>query len=75
MTRDVQLHATACRDCENVGFGENDVCEQCKSNNVFQVDFVNALARHLSLTYAVLDYIDELPGLTLNGHVAAMLRY
>lgn len=75
VTRDIQMKATACRSCENVSAGKHKSCDQCKSKEVFEVDFVDALVRHLKLTAASLDFVDELPGLSRNGHVAAMLRY
>ncbi len=73
--RDLKLDATACRSCDCVTNEKQDTCPQCHSNDVFVVDYVNALARHLEMSSATLDFVDPIKGLQKAGGVAAMLRY
>lgn len=75
VTRDVKLPAAKCRDCEHVDAGDSSTCSACHSHNVFPVDLVDALARHLELTSATLNFVDEIKGLVRVGHVGALLRY
>lgn len=75
VTRDAKLVATKCRGCEEVTTGENNSCKSCGSNEVFAIDYIDALARFLELSSAELHFADPIPGLTKCGHVAAMLRY
>ncbi len=75
VTRDARPKATQCRDCDDVQAGQPPRCESCGSDNVFPVDAIDALARHLELTSATIDFVDPIKGLTRCGDVAAMLRY
>lgn len=74
-TRDAQLRATKCKECENIASGKRDSCPACKSQDVFSVDYIDALARQLELTSARLDFVDSIPALVKRGHVGALLRY
>lgn len=75
VTRDLRNKATMCRGCETVHAGVNDTCKTCGSSDVFEVDYVDALARQLELTSAELEFVDPVKGLTKVGDVAALLRY
>ena len=75
VTRDVKIRGTRCRDCENITTEEVDRCPTCGSESIFGEDLIDELARQLELTGAEADFVDELPGLTRVGHVAALLRY
>jgi peptide chain release factor subunit 1 len=74
-TRDIRIKATKCRDCEDVVANPTDTCPSCHSHNVFPIDYLDALARHLELTSAKLDFVDEIESLSKVGHVGALLRY
>lgn len=75
VTRKAKIVATKCRDCEDTKTGKNTSCKACGSKNVFSIDFIDALARHLELTSADIHFVDPIPGLTKCGDVAAMLRF
>ena len=75
VTRDAKVRATRCRACENVYAGENERCEACGSEDVFTLDLVDSLARHLELSSAEIEFADPIPGLGEAGDVAALLRY
>lgn len=74
-TRDIRLKASKCRDCEDVVAGDTDTCVSCHSHNVFPIDYLDALARHLELTSATLNFVDPIKPLAKAGHVGARLRY
>jgi peptide subunit release factor 1 (eRF1) len=75
VTRDARIAGTQCRKCENLVHGTPQTCQQCGSGSVFEVDLVDALTRQVELTSGEVDYVDEIPGLSKVGHVAALLRY
>lgn len=75
VTRDASLPGTQCRDCEHLVHGTPQTCQQCGSRSVFEVALIDALTRQVELTGASVNYVDEIPGLTDAGHVAALLRY
>lgn len=74
-TRDFKGQATQCRSCDSVSAELHDACPNCRSNDVFGVDYVDALSRHIELTSATLNFVDEIESLSKVGHVAALLRY
>jgi len=73
--RDTRLKATTCKDCEDVVAGNVDTCPACHSHNVFAIDYLDALTRHLELTSASINFVDEIEALTKVGKVGALLRY
>lgn len=75
VTRDLQFPAAMCRSCEAVHAGANETCKTCGASDVFEVDYVDALARQLELTSADLEFADPVKGLTKVGGAAALLRY
>jgi len=75
VTRDAKIAATKCRECEDIQTGKNNTCKECGSRDVFIVDYIDALARHLELTSAQISFVDPIRGLTKCGDVAAILRY
>ncbi|WP_153558310.1 baeRF10 domain-containing protein [Roseimaritima sediminicola] len=74
-SRDLRTQATKCRQCEDVTGESVDKCPGCGSGDVFDVDYIDTLARHLELTSAALDFVDPIEPLSKAGHVAALLRY
>jgi len=75
VTRDAKILGAACRDCEHLQATLEGKCESCKSDNIFALDLVDAIARQLKQTSAELNFVDRLPALTEAGDVAALLRY
>ncbi|MEX0938091.1 MAG: Vms1/Ankzf1 family peptidyl-tRNA hydrolase [Pirellulales bacterium] len=75
VTRDARITGTQCRKCEHLVHGTPQTCQLCGFSSVFEVDLVDALTRQVELTSGQVDYVDEMPGLTKVGHVAAFLRY
>lgn len=75
VTRDAKLVGAACRDCEHLQAEPAGKCASCKSENIFPLDLVDAIARQLKQTSAQLNFVDPLPGLSEAGDIAALLRY
>ena len=75
VTRNADIRAHRCRSCDNVFADAPSHCRACGGNELFDTDYVNTLTRRLELSSAEIDFVDEIPGLTKLGHVAAALRY
>jgi peptide chain release factor subunit 1 len=75
VTRDAALVATHCRACDAPHAGSLARCPGCGSEDVFETDLVDALARQAELTRASVEFSDPIPALTAVGDVAALLRY
>lgn len=75
VTRDAAFPGTRCRDCEGLVHGTPQTCQSCGSRSLFEVDLVDELVRLVEQTSGEVDFVDEIPGLTKVGGVAAMLRW
>jgi peptide chain release factor subunit 1 len=75
VTRNARIEGVRCRDCENLVVGTPEICPNCGSESLFEVDMVNEIVELLALTSAEADFVDAIPGLSAVGDIAALLRY
>jgi hypothetical protein len=75
VARDAALAGTRCRACDVPSAGVLTRCPGCGSDDVFEIDLVNALTRQAELTKASVEFCDPIPGLEAAGGVAALHPY
>jgi len=73
--RQLQVEGIRCRDCEHLGIGYVDTCQECGSKDIFKVDLVNEIVELCMQTGATVDFVDAPEDLMDLGGIAALLRY
>jgi len=73
--RNTVFKGIRCRECEGLFPRKHEICPNCESHSVFEVDLLNELSEILASTSADIDLADEIPELSDVGGIAALLRY
>lgn len=64
-----------CRDCENLFIEPLEVCRECSSTSLFEVEVVNELVELVKQQGGETDFADPIDTLTDCGNIAALLRF
>jgi len=72
--RSYKPNGVRCRSCEHLQL-EAAPCEECSSEDCFEVGLINELVELLARSSAEIDFCSPIPGLKEAGSIAALLRY
>ncbi|MCK4666046.1 hypothetical protein KAU33_04830 [Candidatus Dependentiae bacterium] len=73
--RDLKIKGFRCRSCDILMYDEVDVCPECGSGDLFEIDLVEELVELVKLSSGETDFIDAISELQELGGIAALIRY